>query len=65
MAWANTRHAVNDFAVTIAPDNLISRHLAESLGFVRMGEHIDDMDGLEYIYKLNYKKHRRFSPARA
>ena len=53
MAWANTRHAVNDFVVTIAPGNLISRHLAESLGFVCVGEHIDDVDGLASIYNLN------------
>jgi len=52
MSWAHTRHAVNDFVVTIAPDNQASRRLSESLGFVRVGDHIDAVDGLEYIYKL-------------
>ena len=49
MGWAHQVHGVARFVVTIRPDNAASQALAAGLGFVRIGSHIDDMDGLEDI----------------
>jgi RimJ/RimL family protein N-acetyltransferase len=35
--------------LSIRPDNTASQALAAGLGFVRIGSHIDDVDGLEDI----------------
>lgn len=39
--------------MTIRPDNRPSQALTAQLGFVRIGSHIDDVDGLEDI--LEYR----------
>ena len=60
MHWATDVHGVRNFVLTIRPDNLASHSLAAELGFVRIGAHIDEIDGLEDI--LEYKvsdTHRR------
>jgi RimJ/RimL family protein N-acetyltransferase len=38
--------------VSISPDNAASLALAGKLGFVRTGEQMDDIDGLEYVFGL-------------
>ena len=43
---------------SVAPDNVPSRDLVLSEGFVRVGEQIDDEDGLELVYE------RTVEPAR-
>jgi len=54
MRWAFLEHGVREFVVTIAPENVASQRLSEGFGFVQVGSHIDEEDGLEYIYKLYY-----------
>ena len=54
MRWAYQEHNVTRFVVSIRPDNIPSRRLAERFGFNRIGSHIDDEDGLEDIYELRY-----------
>ena len=49
MEWAHVNHGVKDFVLTISPDNAPSQRLAIELGFSRIGEHIDEVDGIEYI----------------
>lgn len=49
MDWAQREHGVRDFVLTISPHNLPSQRLAAGLGFSRIGEHVDEVDGLEYI----------------
>ena len=49
MRWALLAHGVTRFAMTIRPDNHPSQALASQLGFVRIGSHIDEVDGLEDI----------------
>lgn len=49
MDWAHKEHGVKDFVLTISPDNLPSQRLAAGLGFSRIGEHIDEVDGIEHI----------------
>jgi ribosomal-protein-alanine N-acetyltransferase len=51
MRWAQQSHGVKRFVVSIRPDNVPSRALAAQLGFVRIGSHIDEVDGLEDIYE--------------
>ncbi len=53
MRWARQTQGVRGFAMTIRPDNHPSQALAAQLGFVRIGSHIDDVDGLEDI--LEYR----------
>lgn len=54
MKWAYEEHQVPEFVVSIAPDNLPSRRLAEGLGFIQVGSHADEADGPEDIFRLLY-----------
>lgn len=49
MRWAHHVHGVTRFVLTISPDNAASQALAAGLGFVRIGSHIDEVDGFEDI----------------
>jgi len=53
MQWAREGHGVRSFVVSISPDNGPSLALASSLGFVRVGEHVDEVDGPEYVLLRN------------
>jgi RimJ/RimL family protein N-acetyltransferase len=50
MAWARTK-GVLDFFLTINPENTASIALAAALGYVKIGEMADDVDGMEYLYR--------------
>ncbi len=50
--WANTNFGVKAFAASIAPDNLPSLKLASRLGFVKVGERVDEVDGTEHVFLL-------------
>lgn len=52
MRWAAREHAVERFVASVAPTNSASTALVKKLGFVRVGEHDDEVDGLEYVYVL-------------
>jgi RimJ/RimL family protein N-acetyltransferase len=54
MQWAYQEHQVTRFVVSIRPDNIPSRRLADQLGFKRIGSHVDEEDGLEDIYEVHY-----------
>ena len=49
MHWAHQVHDVRSFVLSIRPDNIASQALAAGLGFVRIGSHLDDVDGLEDV----------------
>lgn len=53
MQWARQAHGVDRFVVTIGPDNAASTHLAAKLGFTRIGENVDPVGGIEYVYLLD------------
>jgi RimJ/RimL family protein N-acetyltransferase len=55
MRWARTERGVETFVVSISPENQPSLRLAEKLGFVRTGSHIDDEDGEEWEFELTAK----------
>lgn len=49
MGWAATM-GVPAFVLSISPENGPSRAIARRLGFVQVGSHIDEEDGLEEIF---------------
>ncbi|MGC4016059.1 MAG: GNAT family N-acetyltransferase [Luteolibacter sp.] len=51
MGWAVER-GVRNFVLTIRPDNLPSLALAAQLGFRKIGEHVDEVDGPEEVFEL-------------
>jgi [ribosomal protein S5]-alanine N-acetyltransferase len=53
MRWAREDHGVGSFVVTIGPRNHASVSLAAALGFVRVGSHVDDVDGPEDVFVLD------------
>jgi len=60
MEWAY-RHKVGDFFLSISPDNIPSLKLAESMGFGKIGERMDEIDGIEYLFRAaidDIRRHR-------
>ncbi|KQR70691.1 hypothetical protein ASF92_12085 [Pedobacter sp. Leaf176] len=51
--WANVIFGVENFIVSVSPDNENSLNLISGLGFKKIGEIMDDVDGLEYIFLMN------------
>ena len=49
MEWARGQK-VETFCLSISPRNIPSLKLAESMGFRKVAERIDEIDGLEYVY---------------
>ena len=49
--WAREQGAVRCLASTV-PDNVASQAVLARLGFVRTGEQVDEVDGLEWVYAL-------------
>lgn len=54
MEWAHHNHDVSRFVLSISPGNQASQGLAESLGFVRIGSHVDKVDGPEEIWGCEF-----------
>ncbi len=54
MKWAYAAEGVREFVITISPENIASRRLAEGFGFEQVGSQMDEEDGLELIYRLDY-----------
>lgn len=50
MSWAQ-QQGVTRFILTISPHNQPSLRIADHFGFVKIGSHIDEEDGLEDIYE--------------
>lgn len=55
MRWAYDHYNVEEFILSISPSNVPSLCLAKSLGFEKVGSHIDESDGLEHIFRLAYR----------
>lgn len=53
MRWAIQHHGVSRFVLSIRPDNTASQSLAASLGFVRIGSHLDEVDGIEDVLEYD------------
>jgi [ribosomal protein S5]-alanine N-acetyltransferase len=51
MDWARGTGRVTTFRASIAPGNAPSQSLVTALGFARVGEQIDPVDGLEWVFE--------------
>ena len=49
MDWAQATAAVRRFVVSVSPDNGPSLDLVRRCGFVKIGEEMDETDGLEHV----------------
>jgi RimJ/RimL family protein N-acetyltransferase len=54
--WAVDRHPLDNFIASVSPTNLASTALVKKLGFRKIGEQIDETDGLEFVYQLSVEK---------
>lgn len=51
MRWAFENHRQRCFILSISPHNVASLAMAHSLGFREIGSHMDEEDGLEWIFE--------------
>jgi len=56
--WAGREHGVSTFILSISPTNTASLALAGALGFTKVGERMDEDDGLEYTFRHDRQKNR-------
>ena len=56
MAWAQTEFNVNKFIASVSPENKPSSQLVIRLGFTKIGEAMDEVDGIEYLFLLEVNK---------
>jgi [ribosomal protein S5]-alanine N-acetyltransferase len=50
MDWAHAAFGISRFIVCVSPNNTPSLALIAGLGFAKIGEHMDEIDGNEHIY---------------
>lgn len=51
MTYARAEHGIKRFVLSISPENAPSLAMAEKMGFVRCGEQMDEIDGLEWVFE--------------
>jgi RimJ/RimL family protein N-acetyltransferase len=56
IAYAAVDPAVTTVRASIRPDNEASLATIRPFGFIQVGEQIDDVDGLEYIYEVSVRE---------
>jgi RimJ/RimL family protein N-acetyltransferase len=61
LAWGAAQGAVRCLA-SVRPDNAASLAMIAALGFVRIGEQIDEIDGLEWVHSLDLPGSTMLSP---
>jgi len=52
--WAHRHHGLSDIFLSVSPANVPSQRLAAKLGFRKVGEQLDEIDGLEHILRADY-----------
>jgi [ribosomal protein S5]-alanine N-acetyltransferase len=52
MRWATESHGIQNFILSIRPDNAASQGLARQWGFVKIGSQMDEVDGEEDVLEL-------------
>lgn len=65
LRWAHVEHGVPRFIASVKPDNVASCALLAATGFFRIASFIDDVDGLEYVMRLDPPALRRLLKGRA
>lgn len=53
LRWAHCEHGVQRFIASVQPHNVASCALLATAGFFRIASFIDDVDGLEYVMRLD------------
>jgi RimJ/RimL family protein N-acetyltransferase len=54
--WAFRNHGITRFIASISPDNDASLNLTAAYGFHKVGEQMDDIDGLEYVFETDWPR---------
>lgn len=54
--WAYREHGISRFVASISPDNGPSLRLAAAFGFHKVGEQMDEIDGLEYVFETEWPR---------
>ena len=49
--WANREHGIRTFVASVSPTNEASLSLIRGFGFTQVGEQMDEVDGLEYVFE--------------
>jgi len=57
MNWANINFGVENFIASVSPENKDSLKLISRLGFKKISEVMDDIDGLEFVFLRNIIDH--------
>lgn len=52
MKWAVKRQPIDNFIASVSPANIASTSLIKKLGFDKIAEQTDEIDGLEFVYRL-------------
>ena len=53
MRWAAGHHGVRRFVASVSPDSLASQRVVAKLGFRKVGQQLDEVDGVEDIFHLD------------
>jgi RimJ/RimL family protein N-acetyltransferase len=54
--WAFREHGITRFVASISPDNDASLNLTAAYGFQKVGEQMDEIDGLEYVFETDWPR---------
>ena len=55
MNWAVKQYPLENFIASVSPKNIASTAMIKKLKFEKIAEQIDDIDGLEFVYRLSVK----------
>jgi [ribosomal protein S5]-alanine N-acetyltransferase len=58
ISWSASRGCTACLA-SVRPDNAPSLAIIETLGFVKVGEQVDEIDGLEWVHRLDLSERHR------
>ncbi len=50
MDWAMQQYPFESFVASVSPENIPSTAMVKKLNFEKIGEQIDEIDGLEIVY---------------
>lgn len=56
MNWSIKQYPLENFIASVAPNNIASTAMVKKLLFKKIGEQIDEIDGLEFVYSLAAEK---------
>jgi RimJ/RimL family protein N-acetyltransferase len=54
--WAASTHGIHRFIASISPTNEASLGLAAGFGFEQTGSHVDEIDGLELVFEVDWPR---------